>query len=117
MAILTREASANAEKTPSSLLIDVRKVFKRFPVGGIFIGEGVMIGLISWLITLPLSIPLGILFSKLIANAIDFQFGYKYSPLGAVIWLVVVLVLSVISSGMPAWRASRVSVREVLSYE
>ena len=86
-------------------------------VSGIFIGEGVMIGLISWLIALPLSIPLGILFSKLIANAIDFQFGYKYSPLGAVIWLVVVLVLSVMSSGMPAWRASRVSVREVLSYE
>ena len=86
-------------------------------VSGIFIGEGLMIGLISWLIALPFSIPLGMAFSKLIADAIDFQFGYKYSPLGAVIWLGIVLVLSVISSGMPAWRASRTSVREVLSYE
>jgi putative ABC transport system permease protein len=41
-------------------------------VSGIFIGEGLMIGLISWLIALPFSIPLGMLFSKLIADAIDF---------------------------------------------
>lgn len=33
MAILTREASTNAEKTSYSVLIDVRNVFKRFPVG------------------------------------------------------------------------------------
>ncbi|MCH7652808.1 MAG: FtsX-like permease family protein [Chloroflexi bacterium] len=86
-------------------------------VSGIFIGEGLMIGFISWLIALPLSIPLGILFSKQIADTMDFQFGYTYSPLGAVIWLGVVLILSIISSGLPAWRASRISVREVLSYE
>ena len=86
-------------------------------VGGIFVGEGLIIGFASWIIALPLSIPLGYLFSKLIADAIDFQFGYTYSALGAIMWLGMVLVLSVISSGMPAWRASRVSVREVLSYE
>lgn len=86
-------------------------------VSGIFIGEGLTIGFISWLISLPLSIPLGYMFSKLIASAIDFEFGYKYSALGALIWLGIVLILSIISSGMPAWRASRVSVREVLSYE
>ena len=85
--------------------------------GGSHLGDVDMIGLISWLIALPLSVPLGMLFSKLIADAIDFQFGYKYSPFGAILWLVIVLILSVISSGMPAWRASRVSVREVLSYE
>ena len=86
-------------------------------VSGIFIGEGLMIGFISWLIALPLSIPLGILFSKQIADTMDFQFGYTYSPLGAVIWLGVVIILSIISSVLPAWRASRISVREVLSYE
>ena len=86
-------------------------------VSGMFIGEGLMIGLISWLIALPLSIPLGMVFSKGLADGIDFQFGYKYSPLWAVIWLGIVLILSVLSSGLPAWRASRTSVREVLSYE
>ena len=86
-------------------------------VGGIFVGEGVMVGVISWLIALPISIPLGIVFSQLIANAIDFQFGYRYSPAGAVIWLLVVVILSIVASGHPAWRASRTSVREVLSYE
>ena len=43
-------------------------------VSGIFIGEG-LIGLINWLVALPFSIPLGMLFSKLIADATDFQFG------------------------------------------
>ena len=86
-------------------------------VGGIFVGEGVIVGLISWLLALPISIPLGIMFSKLIANAIDFQFGYRYSPAGAVIWLLLVVILSIVASGLPAWRASRMSVREVLSYE
>ncbi len=52
----------------------------------------------------------------MIADAIDFQFGYKYAPEGALIWLVVVIVLSIVASGMPAWRATRTSVREVLSY-
>ena len=85
-------------------------------VGGIFVGEGVMIGVMSWLIALPISLPLGIMFSKLIADAIDFQFGYRYSPAGAAIWLLIVVTLSIISSGLPAWRASRTSVREVLSY-
>ena len=84
---------------------------------GIFVGEGVIVGVLSWLIALPISLPLGFLFSKLIADAIDFQFGYRYSPLGAVYWLLIVVTLSIISSGLPALRASRTSVREVLSYE
>ena len=86
-------------------------------VSGIFIGEGLTIGLVRWLITLPFSIPLGVLFSKLIADAIGFQFGYKYSALGALIWLGIVLVLSIMSNGMPTWQARKVSVREVLSYK
>ena len=86
-------------------------------VSGIFIGEGLMIGLISWFIALPFSIPLGMLFSKLIADAFDFQFGYKYSAVGALVWLGIVLVLSIMSSGIPTWRARKVSIREVLSYK
>ena len=85
-------------------------------VGGIFVGEGLMIGLISWLIAIPVSIPISMVFSQVLADAIDFPFRYRYSPAGAVIWLVAVVVLSVIASGMPAWRATRTSVREVLSY-
>jgi putative ABC transport system permease protein len=32
-------------------------------------------------------------------------------------WLVIVLVLSLIASILPAWNASRLTVREVLAYE
>ena len=67
-------------------------------VSGIFIGEGLMIGFISWLIALPLNIPLGILFSKLIADTLDFQFGYTYSQCVARLWLGVDLILPTISS-------------------
>jgi putative ABC transport system permease protein len=33
------------------------------------------------------------------------------------LWLVVVVVLSALASFLPAWNASRLTVREVLAYE
>lgn len=87
-------------------------------IGGLFIGEGTIIGLLSWLIALPLSIPLGWLFTVSVGNALgDFDMVYHYSIEGAIIWFVVVILLSVLASGLPAWRATRVSVRQALSYE
>jgi putative ABC transport system permease protein len=85
-------------------------------IGLIFVGEGLLIGLISWLIALPISYPLGLVFSSLIGSAIEFDFGFAYSVQGALLWLGAVMVLSVLASGLPAWRASKTSVREVLAY-
>lgn len=82
-----------------------------------FVGEGLIIGLLSWLVSIPISVPLGIVFTNAIGSTIDFQFSFQYSYMGVGIWFTVVVVLSILASGMPAWRASRVSVREVLSYE
>ena len=86
-------------------------------VGGIFIGEGVIIGMISWLLAIPLSIPLGMAFSNAIGGAIELQLIYRYSFTGVAIWFGVVVILAILASGLPAWRATRVSVHEVLSYE
>ena len=36
---------------------------------------------------------------------------------GILFWLVVVAVLAVVASFLPAWRATRLAVREVLAYE
>jgi putative ABC transport system permease protein len=85
--------------------------------GGIFVGKGIIIGLISWLLAIPLSVPLGMIITSAIGSTIDFQFSFSYSYIGTLIWLVVVVALSIVASGMPAWRAARVSVRQVLSYE
>lgn len=80
--------------------------------------EGLIVGWLSWLIGAALSFPISAVLSNSItlalfgsASALDF------TPLGFVIWLVVVSVLSVLSSITPARSATRLTIREVLSYE
>ena len=85
---------------------------------GIFIGEGIALGLLSWLLAVPLSYPGARVFSDVIgitmfSTALDFRF----SASSVVIWLGLVVVLSVLASLWPALRATRVSVREALAYE
>jgi putative ABC transport system permease protein len=47
----------------------------------------------------------------------QFPLSFSFSPFGAALWLVLALVLASVASFLPAWRASRVTVREVLAYE
>lgn len=84
----------------------------------IFIVEGIIIGLISWLIGGLLALPL----SQLLSDVIGQQFlsaplNYTFSIPGTLIWLVGVIVLAAMASFIPAWSASRLTVREVLAYE
>jgi putative ABC transport system permease protein len=87
-------------------------------IAGIFVGEGMLLGLLSWLFSVPVSYPGAMAFSdvigrELIEMALDFRF-----PMGAVVlWLAIILVLSALASLWPALRATRVSVRESLAYE
>jgi putative ABC transport system permease protein len=83
----------------------------------ISIGEGVLLGWISWLIALPLSIPAAyLLATKGLSLALNQQLSYQFSPIGAVIWLFLITILAVIASSFPARGAAKVSVRESLSY-
>jgi putative ABC transport system permease protein len=84
----------------------------------IFIVEGIIIGVLSWLVGALLAYPV----SKGLSDLIGDQFlsaplVYTFSITGAIIWLVVVIVLATIASFLPAWNASRITVREVLAYE
>jgi putative ABC transport system permease protein len=84
----------------------------------IFIVEGIIIGVISWLVGAALAIPL----SKMISGVIGEQFlntplNYTFSIPGTIIWLALVIILSAVASFLPAWNASRLTVREVLAYE
>jgi putative ABC transport system permease protein len=45
------------------------------------------------------------------------QLVFKFSPVGPIVWLAIILVISVIASLMPARRAVKMSIRETLSYE
>lgn len=83
----------------------------------LFVGEGMLLGLISWLIALPLSIPTAYFFTtKGLSLALNQQLVYQFTPAGAGLWLVIITVLAIFASALPARGASRISVRESLSY-
>jgi len=80
--------------------------------------EGVIIGLLSWMIGGLIALPASKLLTDAVGNALlQAPPSYVFDDTGAVIWLVIVLILAAIASFLPAWRASRLTVREVLSYE
>ncbi len=80
--------------------------------------EGVIIGLISWIIGGLAAIPLSRLLTNAVGNTL-FQADptYTFSFSGAFLWLITVLLLALFASYLPARAASRLTVREVLSYE
>ena len=67
-------------------------------------------GLLAW----PISKMIGdFLVQVMFRSGLDFTF----EPLGLVIWMLVSIGLSAVASFLPAWKASRVTVREALAYE
>lgn len=84
----------------------------------IVIVEGVLIGLISWVLGAIIALPI----SKLLSDQVGMiflgsPFSYVFSLPGALLWLGIVLALATIASFLPAWNASRLTVRDVLAYE
>jgi putative ABC transport system permease protein len=87
-------------------------------VAAIFVAEGLVVGVLSWLLAVPISYPGAQLFSALVGKAmLRFPFEFTYSLSGVGLWLAVVIVVSVLASLWPALRATQVSVREALAYE
>jgi putative ABC transport system permease protein len=84
---------------------------------GIFITEGVLQGLLSWLIAIPVSY----LASPTVANALgQTMFGavldYQYNWSAVGVWLGVVVFISILASILPARGAASISVRDSLAY-
>ncbi|MBN1579790.1 MAG: ABC transporter permease [Anaerolineae bacterium] len=87
-------------------------------VARVFIREGVAIGVISWFLGSLLAIPLG----KLLSNAVGMPLmgtplAFSFSTNGVWLWFVLVVMLSALASFLPARKASRLTVREVLAYD
>lgn len=84
----------------------------------IVIIEGLMIGMLSWLLAIGLSWPLGAMLSRSIGLAfMDYPLPASISPGGILAWAILVIVISVLASLFPALRAVRLTVTEVLAYE
>jgi len=84
----------------------------------IFVVESVLLGVLSWLFAVPLSVPLARLLSDVIGEELIYtSLQFTYSMSGMMLWLAIVIVLSALSSLVPALQATRVSLREALAYE
>ncbi|MBI2332711.1 MAG: ABC transporter permease [Chloroflexi bacterium] len=82
------------------------------------IGEGFVIGIISFLLAIVVSIPLTYLLAYIVSVAIfETPIAVIFTYLGYAIWLGLVLLLSVLGSILPARNAARLTIREVLAYE
>jgi putative ABC transport system permease protein len=80
--------------------------------------EGMIIGLISWFLGALFSFPITFLLSRIISLAIfNSPSQFVLNPMGFIIWLGLVLILSAIASVLPARSAARLTIREVLAYE
>jgi ABC-type lipoprotein release transport system permease subunit len=49
--------------------------------------------------------------------ALDTQLSYRFTPDGLILWFVVITVLAIVASAIPARGAAKISVRESLSYQ
>ncbi len=87
-------------------------------IQNIVITEGMMIGLISWGISILLSIP--------ITNVLCYGVGLAvlsapmepfYGATGIIVWLAFTLVLAAIASYLPARQASKLTIKDTLAYE
>jgi len=84
---------------------------------GIFVMEGILQGVSSWLVAIPLSI----LVSPYAASALGHEmFGatldYRYNWPAVGVWLGIVVIVSILASIVPARRATHISVRDSLAY-
>lgn len=80
--------------------------------------EGVIIGLMSWVIGGLLAIPASYFLTETVGTILlQASPSYVFSISGAILWLFIVMFLAGVASYIPARSASKLTIREVLSYE
>lgn len=84
---------------------------------GIFMMEGILQGLLSWLLAVPVSLIASPALSNALGKAMfGARLDYQYNWSAAWIWFAVIGLISAVASIMPASRATRISVRDSLAY-
>jgi len=96
----------------------MRAIGARTPtILGMFMLEGLLQGLISWAVVVPISFLLGRPMAHALGVAIfDANLDYRYNYSAVLIWLGIVLTISALASILPARNATTVSARESLAY-
>jgi putative ABC transport system permease protein len=82
------------------------------------IGEGMIIGVISWIFGTILALPIAIALDYAVGiSIVQSPLEYVFSVDGFLIWLGLVLLISTLACILPGRNAVRLTVREVLAYE
>ncbi len=80
--------------------------------------EGLLIGFISFVLSILVAFPFTYLLSWIVSSAtFETPIAVVFTPIGYGIWLGLVILLSVLASVIPARGAARLTIREVLAYE
>ena len=84
----------------------------------IIVTEGVVVGVLSWALAALAAWPV----SKFVGDALvrlmfNSTLNFLFQLQGLFIWLAVSVCLSAVASFLPAWSASKITVREALTYE
>jgi putative ABC transport system permease protein len=96
----------------------MRAIGARSPaIMGLFVMEGVLQGVLSWLMAIPIAFVVSQPLARLLGQTmIEIELDYAFSGTAVVIWLLVIIVISLLASILPARQAIRISVRESLAY-
>ena len=87
-------------------------------IQAIVIVEGMLIGLISWVVSILLSFPITVALTTGVGLAIlTSPMPPVYGLTGILAWLIGILVIGTLASALPAHRASSLTVRDTLAYE
>jgi putative ABC transport system permease protein len=91
----------------------IRKV-----IAQIVVAEGIFVGVLSWAIGSMLAFPLSKYLCHILGlTLLNVPLTHTFPISGLLLWLVFVIILAAIASILPARNASRLSVRETLTYE
>ncbi len=80
------------------------------------LGEGLFTGLLSWLVAVPLSIPISMGVGSVLASISNQPLSLALSPGAAGLWLGIVMLASAAASVYPASQAARLTVRQTLAF-
>jgi len=87
-------------------------------IQSIVIVEGVVVGLISWVISILLSVPItGVMAVGVGQLMFQKSLSVVYGLNGILGWLIGILVIGAIASALPARNASHLTIKDTLAYE
>ena len=96
----------------------MRAIGARSPVIlSLFVMEGLLQGLISWLLAIPVAYLLAQPLAQLMGQTmIEIDLDYAFNLPAVWIWLATVVIISLLASLLPGRDATRISVRQSLAY-